>query len=197
MCAVNCCFLCFQLQTVLLVVSLIFEHTESACVSAVETFPGSQQDTQIDNARVHTHYTHTRTHTQIHTHVQRTHAHTHAHSSAHTRTHTHSLSLSLSLSLSHTHTHTQAPTHIHLHVHFTHRCLVEWGVVSRKSVPARLDVALFAAGCAAITHCYRFVRMCACVHMCVCVCMYVNAHVCVLWLYIWIEKYALSAHPQS
>jgi len=33
--------------------------------------------------------------------------------------------------------------------------MYEWGMVPRRLVPARLDVALFAAGCAAIMHCYR------------------------------------------
>ena len=34
------------------------------------------------------------------------------------------------------------------------RCLLEWGIVDAEWLPARLDVALFSAGCAAIMHCY-------------------------------------------
>ncbi len=34
------------------------------------------------------------------------------------------------------------------------RCTAEWGWVRRKQLPARLDVLLFSAAIAAITHCY-------------------------------------------
>ncbi|KAI8466070.1 MAG: hypothetical protein J3K34DRAFT_524830 [Monoraphidium minutum] len=34
------------------------------------------------------------------------------------------------------------------------RCLVEWGWLRPRAFPARMDVALFAAGCGAIMHCY-------------------------------------------
>lgn len=34
------------------------------------------------------------------------------------------------------------------------RCCVEWGWVSHRRMPPRMDIMLFAAGCGAITHCY-------------------------------------------
>lgn len=34
------------------------------------------------------------------------------------------------------------------------RCLLEWGWLRPRAFPARMDVALFAAGCGAIMHCY-------------------------------------------
>ena len=34
------------------------------------------------------------------------------------------------------------------------RCLMDWGWVSPRRVPPRMDIILFAAGCGAIVHCY-------------------------------------------
>jgi hypothetical protein len=34
------------------------------------------------------------------------------------------------------------------------RCCIDWGWLSPRSVPPRLDILLFAAGVGAITHCY-------------------------------------------
>lgn len=39
---------------------------------------------------------------------------------------------------------------------FVCSCLVEWGWLPLASLPGRMDVLLFAAGCAAIMHCYRW-----------------------------------------
>lgn len=36
-------------------------------------------------------------------------------------------------------------------------CLVEWGYVGRRALPARTDVLLFSLAAASICHCYRWV----------------------------------------